>query len=60
LTDDEIKAVIAFLQSMGGQVTVTMAMDLHDLEGGGEAAPVAPDPETAAAVMTAAEEAAAE
>lgn len=60
LTDDEIKAVIAFLQSLGGEVTVTMAIDLHDLEGGGEAAPVAPDAETAAAVMTAAEEAQAE
>lgn len=43
LTDDEIKAVIAFLQSLGGEVTVTMDMDL---KGGGAGEAVA---ETAAA-----------
>lgn len=38
LTDDEIKAVIAYLQSLGGEVTVQMDMDLLAmLEGGGEA-----------------------
>lgn len=40
LTDDEIKAVIAYLQSLGGEVTVTMQMNLVD-GGGGEAAPAA-------------------
>lgn len=44
LTDDEIKAVIAYLQSLGGEVTVTMATDLHNLGGGGAAsAPAAAD-----------------
>lgn len=39
LTDDEIKAVIAFLQSMGGEITVRMDMNLLDGagEGGGAA-----------------------
>lgn len=35
LTDDEIKAVIAYLQSLGGEVTVTMDMDLKDGGAGG-------------------------
>jgi len=34
LTDDEIKAVIAYLQSLGGEVTVRMDMDLLDPEAG--------------------------
>ncbi len=43
LTDDEIKAVVAYLQSLGGEVTVSMDMDL---KGGGAGEAVA---ETAAA-----------
>jgi mono/diheme cytochrome c family protein len=51
LTDDEIKAVIAYLQSLGGEVTVTMDMDLHDLGGAAAAAPAvaaAPAPDETA------------
>ena len=44
LTDDEIKAVIAFLQSMGSEVTVRMDMDLLDGDAG-----AAPAPQTAEA-----------
>ena len=50
LTDDEIKAVIAFLQSLGGTPTITMDTQLVDDKGniivdsvgaGGESAPAA-------------------
>ncbi len=40
LTDDEIKTVIAFLQSMGGKTTVTMDSKLWPLEAAG--APATP------------------
>jgi mono/diheme cytochrome c family protein len=48
LTDDEIKAVIAYLQSLGGTPTITMATQLVDDKGhlladiGGEAGAAAP------------------
>jgi mono/diheme cytochrome c family protein len=53
LTDDEIKAVIAFLQSMGGEVTVRMDMDLLNPEAG-----AAVEPQAAEAAVPAAGEAA--
>lgn len=42
LTDDEIRAVIAYLQSLGGTTTVTMQTELpgqSEASGGGDAAP---------------------
>jgi mono/diheme cytochrome c family protein len=60
LTDDEIKAVIAFLESLGGTPTITMATQLVDAqgqviaEGGGEAGGAAPAPANAAATAAAA------
>ncbi len=57
LTDDEILAVIAYLQTLGGKTTVTMQTKLPYQAGGGGAAPApapaagaaAPAPETPAA-----------
>jgi mono/diheme cytochrome c family protein len=48
LTDDEIRAVIAYLQSLGGTPTVTMTTVIP-YAGGGAAAPAAAATETAAA-----------
>jgi mono/diheme cytochrome c family protein len=51
LTSDEIKAVVAYLQTLGGEATVTLAMDLKgggDGETGGEAGAVASIAEPAA------------
>jgi cytochrome c2 len=60
LTDDEIKAVIAYLQSLGGEVTVTMDMDLKNGGPGGvqtaEAAAAPPGPENAAEAELAADQ----
>jgi hypothetical protein len=48
LTDDEILAVIAYLQTLGGKTTVTMQTKLPYQAGGGGAAP-APAPAAGAA-----------
>ncbi len=56
LTDDEILAVIAYLQTLGGTTTVTMQTKINGSAGGGEAPAAAPA--AAASEGTAAEPAA--
>ena len=70
LTDDEIKAVVAYLQSLGGTPTITMATRLVDDDGrvvadepaapaaeaGGEASPVPTDGAATSAAAPAADD----
>ncbi len=56
LTDDEIKTVIAFLQSLGGTPSITMETDLHggDVTAAPAAAPAAASASAASAAAAAA------